>query len=136
SEFRGFAFEGAAMALAILDLLVPWGPRRLHRFAAGTGARYAYMVHVGAGWALARLRRDPSPYLGGLDPLLGQLALDGYGFHEAHFQPHAAIPQQLQPARFTHAQRGVFDQGVGRSLWFVEGARVGAIATTIATFPS
>ena len=43
------------------------------------------MMHVGLGWALARLRRSVTPYLAQLDPLLGWLAVDGYGFHEGYF---------------------------------------------------
>src|SRR5436305_17603 len=83
-EFRGFAFEGAAMALMLLDLLRPWGGVRLKSFVAGAGAAHEYMLYVGAGWALARLRRDPSRARGSFDPLLGWLAADGYGFAEGH----------------------------------------------------
>ena len=56
---RGFAFEGAAMGLALLDLLVPVRARRLGPFLAGPARPHVYMAHVGAGWALARLRRRP-----------------------------------------------------------------------------
>src|ERR1700742_2313897 len=52
---RGFAFEGAAMALAILDGVTPWKRDRLQSFVAGPASHHLYMVYVGAGWALARL---------------------------------------------------------------------------------
>src|SRR3954467_5106547 len=35
TEFRGFAYEGAAMALTVRDLLTPWGSSRLAVFLAG-----------------------------------------------------------------------------------------------------
>src|SRR5438128_4208177 len=88
SEFRGFAFEGAAMALALLDMLTPWNRSRWRSFLNGPAAAHVYMTHVGYGWALARLHRlYPSVErpLARLDPVLRWLALDGYGFHEGYF---------------------------------------------------
>ena len=84
-EPRGFAFEGAAMALSLLDRVTPWRRDRLARFVAGPGKPHIYMVHVGVGWALARLGRGVEAALRRLDPLLGWLAVDGYGFHEGYF---------------------------------------------------
>src|SRR5205823_68754 len=46
AEFRGFAFEGAAMAMTILDSLMPWRPSRVLEFLQGVGWRHRYMVHV------------------------------------------------------------------------------------------
>src|SRR5262245_46073007 len=54
-EFRGFAFEGAAMAFTLLDGLTPWRRNRIHEFIQDAGEPHIYMAHVGAGWALARL---------------------------------------------------------------------------------
>lgn len=137
AELRGFAFEGAAMGLTLLDHVSLRQGRRLQRFLNGPGAAHVYMVHVGAGWALARLpwlRRHVDQYLARLDPLLCWLVVDGYGFHEGYFNwPHVikrqAIPNQLQG----YARR-VFDQGLGRSLWFVEGADVQRISSTVSSF--
>src|SRR5205823_13024862 len=84
-EFRGFAFEGAAMSLALLDMLAPWTPSRWSAFVYGPARDHVYMVHVGRGWALARLHRRVERPLARMDPLLGWLALDGYGFHEGYF---------------------------------------------------
>src|SRR6266487_4286121 len=53
-EWRGFAYEGAAMGLALLDHLTPWRPSRIAEFLKGAGVRHAYMVHVGVGWVWAR----------------------------------------------------------------------------------
>lgn len=127
---RGFAFEGAAMALALLDLVLPGRRRRLGRLLDGPGAAHVYMLHVGAGWALARLRRRPWAGLR-LDPLLRWLALDGYGFHEAFFHPQRVVRRGLRPRRLSTAQQRVFDQGVGRALWFVDAADPERIARTI-----
>src|SRR5438132_148670 len=56
-RFRGFAYEGAAMALAVTGAITPWRRHHLREFAAGPAASHIYMVHVGIGWAMARLPR-------------------------------------------------------------------------------
>jgi hypothetical protein len=135
-ELQGFAFEGAAMGLALLDFLTPWNRNRWRSFVSGPGAAHIYMAHVGAGWALARLRRRVERPLARLDPLLGWLAVDGYGFHEGYFSWRRCIEEQTIPDRLSGYARQVFDQGLGRSLWFVNGADVARIAATLAAFPS
>lgn len=134
-ELCGFAYEGAAMALTLLDRLFPWRPGgRLTTFLRGAGGAHLYMMHVGAGWALARLpwRTHWSPPW--LDPLLGWLALDGYGFHAGYFDWPTTVRKQRKPKFAAGYASQVFDQGLGRSLWFVEGANVTQIPHTIVTF--
>jgi hypothetical protein len=139
SDLRGFGFEGAAMALALLDTLTPWNSSRWHRFVSGPAAPHVYMAHVGFGWALARLHRlHPTIErpLARLDPLLRWLALDGYGFHEGYFYWRRYVHGLEVPRGLSGYALNAFDQGLGRSLWFVEGAGVTQIPATIATFPS
>ncbi|MDQ2696931.1 MAG: DUF1702 family protein [Pseudomonadota bacterium] len=134
APLRGFAFEGAAMGLMLLDLLSPWKSARLDAFLRGPGADHIYMVHVGAGWAMARLpwgRRR----LNRLDPLLRWLAVDGYGFHQGYFHWREYIDGQRPPALPPGYARRAFDQGLGRSLWFVRGADPERIAHTVGAFP-
>lgn len=134
-EVRGFAFEGAAMALALLDLVTPWKKTRWHYFMQSGGAKHIYMSYVGVGWALARLQRWRKGHAGLTDPLLRWLAIDGYGFHEGYFHWSKFIRRRALPERLAGYSRRVFDQGLGRSLWFVNGADVERVAATIATFP-
>ncbi len=135
TDHRGFAFEGAAMALTLLDILMPWR-RRLPAFLTGSGAAHVYMVHIGAGWAIARLPIAMRAVLRRLDPLLRWLALDGYGFHQGFFHWPRAVVEHEVPNRLRGYAARAFDQGLGRSLWFVEGAEVSRIAATIAAFPN
>ena len=135
AESRGFAFEGAAMGLALLDCLTPWRKDRWRTFTERLAQAHVYMMHVGLGWALARLRRSVTSYLSRLDPLLGWLVLDGYGFHEGYFSWRRYIDERSIPAHLPGYERRVFDQGLGRSLWFVKGANVAAVASKIETFP-
>ncbi len=135
AEFQGFAFEGAAMALALLDRITPWQKNRLIAFLNGPGVRHIYMIFVGAGWALARVPLNIGWHLTRLDPLLGWLAIDGFGFHEGYFHwPRYVIDRSL-PKRLSGYALHAFDQGLGRSLWFVDGADIERIHMTISAFP-
>jgi enediyne biosynthesis protein E3 len=133
-DARGFAFEGAAMALSLLDLVTPWERGRWQTFTAGAGKPHTYMMHVGLGWALARLRRPVGRHLNRLDPLLGWLTVDGYGFHEGYFKWRHYVEGHALPARLKGYERRVFDQGLGRSIWFVRGADAAAVAETLNGF--
>lgn len=107
-----------------------WRRGRRAALLRGPGAPHTYLIHVGAGWTLGQLPlRRP-------DPLLGWLALDGYGFHAGFFDWPRAVRRRQDPARVTGYAREVFDQGLGRSLWFVEGLDVERIAATVAGFPA
>jgi hypothetical protein len=133
-ESRGFAFEGAAMGLALLERLTPWRRRRIAPFLAGQADAHAYMVHVGIGWVWARLPFGFRRWRKKLDPLLGWLAFDGWGFHEGFFHWPKYAAGQPPPGKLSGYERRVFDQGLGRSLWFVKGGNAGLIARAIADF--
>jgi hypothetical protein len=98
------------------------------------GDPHAYMVHVGAGWVLARMPGNVDKFLSRFDPLLRWLIVDGYGFHEAFFHFPRYLAGEPMPKRVQGYARRVFDQGFGRCLWFVEGAEAGRIARTIDGF--
>lgn len=136
AETRGFAFEGAAMGLALLDCLTPWRKDRWRTFTDRFAKPHVYMMHVGLGWALARLRRGVTSQLVQLDPLLRWLVVDGYGFHEGYVNWRRYIEQRATPTHLKPYEQRVFDQGLGRSLWFVKGADVASVVNAIDSFPS
>ncbi|HEU4390593.1 MAG TPA: DUF1702 family protein [Blastocatellia bacterium] len=131
-EYRGFAFEGAGMALALLDLVTPWKGSRVDALLRGPGDAHIYMVHVGVGWAFARAPFGTMTAFRRLDPILRWLALDGYGFHEGYFHWSPETPNRRP--RFDGYRARAFDQGLGRSLWFVAGSDVGRIAGLVSQF--
>lgn len=131
---RGFAYEGAAMACAVLDLMAPLGGHRLERLLRGPGRPHVYMLHVGAGWALARLHLRPRSHLPALDSFLRWLVVDGYGFHQGFFDPRRFVERQSVANRLSAYERRTFDHGLGRCLWFVDGADVERVAHTIDAF--
>ena len=137
AEHRGFAYEGAGMALTLLDgLSLSKEHRRFLSFVSGPGKSHIYLVYVGAGWAFARLpwmRRSIESRIRKLDPIVSSLAIDGYGFHENYF--HWQSDLQSKILRLSEDARHAFYQGLGRSLWFIQGADVCAITKSIAAFP-
>ena len=135
-ELRGFAFEGAAMGLALLDFLTPWRRDRIRQFLRDAGDAHAYMIHVGVGWVWARVPFGFRRAQKQLDPLLGWLAYDGWGFHEGFFHWPKYITGQPAPQKLSGYERRVFDQGLGRSFWFVNGGNIELVAQTISNFPA
>ncbi len=142
-QFQGFAYEGAAMALAIRDGL-PLGHRHhITDFLAGPAEPHTYMTYVGVGWALARVPRFcwPAVTSGVTDPLLRWLVHDGYGFHQAYFQTDKYVRQQFRERNFgwpADAPAGyparAIDQGIGRAMWFVGGTDVTLVTNMINKF--
>jgi hypothetical protein len=133
-ESRGFAFEGAAMAFALLDLLSPFPSRRFARFLESAAKPHVYMAHVGAGWALARVSPRLAWRLGPVDPLLRWLMFDGFGFHAGYFDVQGSIDRQRRPAALKGYASQAFDQGLGRAIWFAKGANVEAAASAAFSF--
>ncbi|MEH1028454.1 DUF1702 family protein [Micromonospora profundi] len=145
-EMRGFAYEGAAMALTVIDAMP--GPRR-HRareLFAGSGRPHTFLNYIGIGFAMARL---PRPLWKGVLPDLADtpyypmswLAVDGYGFDRAYFETERWVTrQELLPAypwqgRADYFPRAV-DQGIGRALWFIHGAGAADVAAAVRRFAS
>jgi len=132
---RGFAYEGAGMALELLDRVTPWRRNRLASFLDGPGDAHVYMVTIGAGWAWARLPLRLSSQLRRLDPVMGWLALDGFGFHEGYFHTDASLRRCIIPRRVNSERlRRPFDAGLGRSLWFACGTEGESVAEYVARF--
>lgn len=136
-RYQGFAFEGAAMAFWLLDSLSLLRRDRWSHFLQDTKEVHPYVVHVGAGWSLARLpwyRRNPERAVRHLDPFLRWLVIDGFGFHEGYFRASKWIHNPVRRPILSDYGNRAFDQGLGRSLWFVEGADATEITRTIRSF--
>ncbi|HEX4704780.1 MAG TPA: DUF1702 family protein [Pseudonocardiaceae bacterium] len=141
--FRGFAYEGAGMALGVRDGLPFGSTHHVTDFLAGNAVKHIYMVYVGVGWSLARVPRFrwKAATAGITDDLLRWLVLDGYGFHQAYFktdkyvrgqyvEPNFPWPTDGPPGYADHA----IDQGIGRATWFVCGTDPELTAATFAKF--
>ena len=132
--------------MILRDLLTGGRRRQAEEFVRGAAAPHAMLAYIGCGLVLARLPRplwrwaipqfDSDPLL----PWLRWLAIDGYGFDKAYFDPGRwvfgrAVPKPYPfdgaPAHFLP----VFDQGVGRAMWFVFGGDTVTIPGAIERFP-
>ena len=134
-EMRSYAYEGAAMALTGLEVLLPW-KKRLDAYLTGPGEPHLYMAYIGVGEALAFLHRNPERYMARLaDSVNCWLVVEGYGFHKGLFHRGHSIAHLRIPSYLSTYGRRIFDQGLGRSIWFRAGASVEHIAATLATFP-
>jgi hypothetical protein len=135
---RGFAAEGAGMAAALLDTLALTGGRRLATLRSTHDDRYEYLIHVGVGWAMAKLRRTRLGRLGADAPLLRWLAYDGMGFCQAFFAGHRRLRRWTEHAG--HPDRcpltcHIRYQGLGRSLWFRACGDAAELAAHVAALP-
>jgi hypothetical protein len=130
----GFACEGAGMGAAMLDLVTFGRGRRVAALLAGPAAAHPHLVHVGVGWAYARLRLRPGRGSPAADPLLRWLAWDGFGFHQGFFHADRVIGGQRVALGLSPDVRAVRDQGLGRALWFHECAEPDGVALRIAEF--
>jgi len=131
---RGFACEGAGMGCAMLDLLTLARGRRVAELLSGPARAHPHLVHVGIGWAYARLRLRPRGGSPAADPLLRWLAWDGFGFHQGFFHADRTIGRQRVETGLPPGVSAVRDQGLGRALWFHECADPEGIALRIAGF--
>jgi enediyne biosynthesis protein E3 len=132
---QGFAFEGATMALALVDYIDCRRVSNVKSLLGASSYRFTYTTHVGLGWALARA---PFPSLMRAeygDPLIACLRWDGLGFHEAYFHHPDMGYLERRRARLRGLKQNIFMQGVGRSLWFICGGIPKAIGTKVTEFP-
>jgi len=134
NEVRGLAHEGAAMALTVLDVLTPWGrAKRLRGFLERT-PRAQYLIMLGTGMALGVFRHPFAKLVAQMDPLLGWVILDGFGFYYGLLRTKATVYGHAKPRACTGFSGRMFDAGVGRSLWFAECAEVRRVVETLQRF--
>jgi hypothetical protein len=141
-ELRGFAYEGATMALTIKDST---GGHRTRELLDGPGQPHLLLSYIGIGFAMARLPRplwkkilpDMRPSL--FHPTMSWLCVDGYGFDLAYFHTRKWVDEQRVPEPYPwlghpeYFPRAV-DQGIGRALWFIHGGVPDATADGVARF--
>jgi enediyne biosynthesis protein E3 len=155
SELLGFALEGVGMGFTELDLQESRDSSHLDTFldyarqSAGAPRvstleiiehpihpipAYQTMVYLGVGLMLVRLGCDISLQHPALPPEQYYPIVDGYGFNHGIFYWQEFVDKQTRPALLTDDAERVFDQGLGRSLWLINGANPALIAKTIEAF--
>ncbi len=136
AAWRGFAYEGAGVGLTVFDYFTPWY-KRVQAFVQGPGNGYIIPVYIGVGLALGRLKsQHPERFMMRLDhPAFRWMVIDGYGFYKGFFEQERYLTKQEVPAHLSTYARHVFDQGLGRGIWFAMNEDTERVVTAIATFP-
>jgi hypothetical protein len=144
-EMRGFAYEGAAMACTIRDVMAGGRGHRSRDLLSGPGVPHTFLTYIGVGFAMVRLPRTTwkwvlpdltgTPYY----PTMSWLAVDGYGFDLAYFHTERYVDEQRIPQPYPWLGRPDYfpravDQGIGRALWFIHGGGVDAVGAAVGRF--
>jgi hypothetical protein len=126
-ELVPFALEGLGAAAATLDAIERASPSRVGDLVASATPAEASLHAVGAGWAAARLRRDPVSIAG---ERVDRASLeDGYGFGSGLFHSYRFAGRKRFGARSPD-----FDRGLGRAVWFLWCGDAARIAEVMAGF--
>ena len=132
-EFRAVAYEGASMSFALKDLhdraLMDW-----RAFMRRSEQAYVPHVHVGLGWAIAKLKLSSLIFLDTLKPSMIFRVLDGHGYYDGVFRQVQTINNQRRPVPVDPIHHSSYDQGVGRSLWYSAGGDVARVSEAVRAF--
>lgn len=118
--YRPFAHEGAAMGHPV-RAVGRFSPELFESDIVCTNTEFAYLHYVGLGFWSAMRNHSPlrmAAVVNKLDPLLGPLFWDGYGFKHGFFDFAATSSYTRKFEQLDGYARHVAYQGLGRSLWF------------------
>lgn len=135
-DARGFAYEGAGVGLVVLDYFPPWRDQ-FRAFVRVIEDPYIIPTNIGAGLALGRMRsRRIERFVQQQEHLVFRwMVVDGYGFYKGFYSQQEYLDRQRVPANLSPYAGHVFDQGLGRAIWFARGEDVERVVETIAGFP-
>jgi enediyne biosynthesis protein E3 len=133
-EFSSIAYESASMAIALKDFESETFPHAWLSFANGPAAAHQAQVYVGLGWAIAKIN---FPFLTAVEKLHSKFYFriaDGCGYYDGSFKNRRTVTNQELPVYLPAAALPMYDQGIGRSIWYTEKADIHKIRSKIETF--
>lgn len=135
-EFVSVIYEAAAAQCAKKDfendvLDVPSWLLFKEKYAAKHGSQ----IHVGLGWAMAECSVLSCSILSSLPSELQWRVWDGFGYYSGLFKRREAVRQQDFPQGFDAEWMPSFDQGLGRSFWYISQADPSRVESMIHLFP-
>lgn len=135
-DLIGFAYKGAGMGLAMLDYFSPGGgQRRFNRFVA-ENPEHVHVAHIGAGIVMSILKQDVDRSIADMLPLNRWWAVNGFGFYDGISNWKRSLQQQAVPNQLKGYARRAFDQGLGRSIWFLYSVDIDGLVNQIHQFPA
>lgn len=133
-EFQGFVYEGVGMALAEKGFRLKVGLSPVETFATEFARQFHNWIYVGVGLMFSQAKINPRPLLLTLSQERRWLVIDGYAYHQGVFHWKQLLNEQTQPEAINPEDAFVFDQGLGRSLWFVDAGKVSELQQTVERF--
>lgn len=117
-QYLGVFLEGNAMGLALSDHLTPAKHKRWNTLRSEIEARHPYEIHTALGMALG-LFGGKVETTDSVTSLWQWFVVDGLGFQQGLLHPDKFIERRIRTRRSLCVQGSkVFDQGLGRSIWF------------------
>jgi len=133
-EFSSIAYESASMAIALKDLETNTFPHAWLLFTNGPAAAHQAQVYVGLGWAIAKSNFSFLQAVEKLDSRFYFRIADGCGYYDGSFKYRRTITNKELPAYLPPEAMPMYDQGIGRSIWYTEKADVHKICSRIEGF--
>lgn len=135
-DFISIAYEGASMVLALRDFsesmqLVEWTKFAQHPHAQ----QHLAQVYVGLGWAVAQEQIKLDSLLEQLPSFWGTKTADGSGYYDGIFRHRQTIRGLELPKYISKEALPVYDQGLGRSLWYLTKGVPEQTKNLLFTFP-
>ena len=133
-EFRSMAFEGASMAITIQSIEAEDGLQRWSEFL-DSNPKYTTQITIGLGWAIGEKDFSPDSVLGRLNSMTQARAMDGFGYFMGLFRRRISIRTQQIPEGISDDLQLAFDQGIGRSLWYISKGDLEMLERMMDSFP-
>ncbi len=133
-EFRSIAYESASMDIALKSFETDKFPQEWLSFADGPATAHKAQVYVGLGWAIAKLNLPFLETVKNLHTNLYFRIADGCGYYDGSFRRRPTVLSQQLPAYLPIAAMPIYDQGVGRSIWYTAKTDINKIHSVIETF--
>lgn len=136
AEFRSIAYESASLSIALKALGNGRDMDNWLYYAEGPARAHKAQVYLGLGWAIAKLNL---PFLSVVEKIETQYyhrVADGCGYYDGSFRQRQAVLAQQLPGYLPEAAKPIYDQGIGRSLWYSSKADIYTIRKKVESFPA
>ena len=132
---RGFALEGAAMAVTMMDELDKANQDLLATLLSKRQESERMLCAIGIGWASARIRYPIQWFPASIFSKQEiQSIIDGYGFHQGFFGKYK--PKASADLKYTAFEHEAYLNGIGRSIWFTQNGIIENIKEIIVKYPT
>ncbi len=118
SEFLSVGYEATSMELALKDFQSDESMKSWNTFVT-LSKNHAPQVYVGLGWAIAKEKHVDKLFLDALNPEMRFRVWDGCGYFDGIFRQRQVIKNQSRLEYILENDFHSYDQGLGRSLWYI-----------------